>query len=146
MVLDSFFNSIFGWAIDISPVVGIAVVSFVMTFMATMAHKLMTDQKFIGELKKEMKEIRKEIKEAAQDPARMTELNKKSMEKSMLQMKHTFKPILITMIPILLVFGWLRSTYETIPINFFGIHSWLWTYFILAIIFSLVLKKILKVI
>ncbi len=145
MVLDSFFNSIFGWAIEMSPLTGIIVISFVMTLIATFIHKIMTDQNLLKNIKQEMKQIRKEIKEASQDPQRMAELNKKSMEKSMTQMKHTMKPILITMIIFFILFGWLRTTYDVLTLNFLGIHSWLWTYVILSFIFSLLLRKILKV-
>jgi len=145
MVFDSFFNSIFGWAIEISPLVGIIVVSFVMTLVATLIHKFMTDQKLLKNNKEEMKQIRKEIKEAAQDPTKMAELNKKSMEKSMTQMKHTLKPILITMIVFFILFSWLRATYDPLEVSLWFIHSWFWVYFVFAIISSIILRKILKV-
>ncbi|MBT3691517.1 DUF106 domain-containing protein [Candidatus Woesearchaeota archaeon] len=145
MVLESFFNSIFGWAIDISPRTGIIVVSFVMTLVATLIHKFMTDQTLLKNIKEEMKQIRKEIKEAAQDPAKMAELNKKSMEKSMTQMKHTLKPIIITMVVFFILFSWLRDKFDPLQVDFLFIHSWFWVYFVFAILFSLILRKILKV-
>ena len=119
MVLESFFNSIFGWAIDISPRTGIIVVSFVMTLVATLIHKFMTDQTLLKNIKEEMKQIRKEIKEAAQDPAKMAELNKKSMEKSMTQMKHTLKPIIITMVVFFILFSWLRDKFDPLQVDFY---------------------------
>ncbi len=145
MVLDSFFNSLFGWAIEMSPLTGIIVITFAMTLVATLIHKLMTDQKLLKNIKEEMKQIRKDIKQASQDPAKMAELNKLSMEKSMKQMKSTMKPILVTMVVFFILFSWLRTTYDPLPINFLGIHSWLWTYVILSFIFSLILRKILRV-
>ena len=145
MVLDSFFNSIFGWAIQMSPLTGIIVVAFTLTLIVTIVYKIMTDQDMLKNIKQEMKDIRKEIKLASQDPSKMAELNKRSMEKSMTQMKHTLKPTLITMLPLLFALTWLRNTYETLTLNFFGISSWLWTYIILSLIFSISLRKIMKV-
>lgn len=145
MALDSFFNSIFGWAIDISPLVGIIVVSFVMTLISTLIHKFMTDQKLLKGIKDDMKQIRKDIKAAAQDPTRMAELNKQSMEKSMTQMKHTLKPILITMVLFFILFSWLRATYDPMQVDFLFLHNWFWIYFVFAIIFSLIIRKILRV-
>jgi len=145
MVLDSFFNSVFGWAIEISPLFGVIMIAFAMTLMVTLIYKFLTDQKSMKRLKEEMKDLRKEIKLAAQDPAKMAELNKISIEKSMQQMKHSLKPTLITMLPLILVLGWMGSTYETLTLNFFGISSWLWTYIIISLIFSIVLRKVLRV-
>ncbi len=116
-----------------------------MTLVATLIHKFMTDQKLLKNIKEEMKQIRKEIKEAAQDPTKMAELNKKSMEKSMTQMKHTLKPILITMIVFFILFSWLRATYDPLEVSLWFIHSWFWVYFVFAIISSIILRKILKV-
>ena len=145
MVLDSFFDSIFGWAIQRSPLTGMVVVAFTLTLLVTIVYKIMTDQDMLKNIKQEMKDIRKEIKSASQDPTKMTELNKRSMEKSMTQMKHTLKPTLVTMLPLIFALTWLRNTYETLTLNFFGISSWLWTYIILSLIFSISLRKIMKV-
>lgn len=128
-----------------SPLTGIIFVSFILTLLSTLAYKLFTDQKLMKDVKDEMKDIRKEMKEFAHDPAKVAELQKRSLEKSANQMKQSFKPMLITIIPFLLVFNWLRTEYEVLTVNFLGISSWFWTYFIFTIIFSIVLRKLLKV-
>jgi len=147
MVLDSFFNAIFGWAIGQPPsLVGLIVVSIVLTFFVTLVYKFMTDQEALKSIKKEMKEIRKEMKEVKDDPTRMMELNKQSMEKSMVQMKNSFKPMIITFIPLIIIFGWLRNVYEGVDLNFLGfINGWLWVYIIFSMIISIILRKIMKV-
>jgi uncharacterized membrane protein (DUF106 family) len=145
MVLESFFNSIFGWAVEISPLTGVVVVAFVMTLLVTLIYKFMTDQEAMKNLKQEMKDLRKEIKLAAQDPVKMAELNKISMEKSMQQMKQSLKPTLITMLPLIFVLGWLKTTYEPLTLNLFGITSSLWAYIALSVVFSIVLRKMMKV-
>lgn len=146
MVLDSFFNSIFGWAIESSPLWGLFVVSFILTFFVTLVYKFMTDQEALKSIKQEMKEIRKEMKEFKDDPEKMMELNKRSMEKSMVQMKSSFKPMIITFIPLIIVFGWLRNIYEGVQLNFLGfIDGWLWVYIIFSMVISLTLRKLMRV-
>jgi uncharacterized membrane protein (DUF106 family) len=145
MVLDSIFNAAFGWAIEMSPLFGIIVISFTLTLFVTIVYKLTTDQETLRNIKQEMKNIRKEIKEVANDPTKIEELRKKSMEKSMIQMRHTMKPLLITTVPLLLAIKWLISTYQDKPLNFFGIHSGLWAYIVLSLIFNIIMRKILKV-
>jgi uncharacterized membrane protein (DUF106 family) len=75
----------------------------------------------------------------------MAELNKRSMEKSMTQMKHTMKPTLITMLPLILVFTWLRAEYTVKQVAFLGITSWLWIYIIFSLVISITIRKLLKV-
>ncbi len=144
-MLDSLFNSIFGWAIDISPIFGLFIIAFVLTLFVTLVYKFMTDQELLKSIKQEMKEIREEMKKFKDDPQKMMELNKKSMEHSLSQMKNTFKPMLITFIPLIIVFGWLRNIYGTLTLNFLGIHSWLLIYIIFSMVLSLILRKIMKV-
>ena len=144
MVLDSFFNAIFGWALDISPLVGILVISLVLTLLVTLAYKFMTDQHMLKNIKDEMKDLRKQMKENKHDQSKIMELQKISMEKSLKQMKQTFKPMLITMLPLLVIFSWLRNTYNPIgPIV--GSLTWIWVYIISSMIFSIILRKIMKV-
>jgi uncharacterized membrane protein (DUF106 family) len=145
MVLDSFFNGIFGWAINADPLWGLIFVSFVLTFLITLSYKFMTDQKLMKSVKEEMKDIRKQMKEFKDDPTKVMELQKRSMDKSMVQMKNSFKPMIITFIPLIIIFGWLRETYAELPIEFLWFSSWLWIYIIFSIIFSIFIRKLLKV-
>ena len=66
----------------------------------------------------------------------MMELNKQMMEDMPEQMKHSFKPMLVTMVPIIIMFGWLRANFAEI------LPSWFWWYIISSIIFSISLRKI----
>ncbi|MCD4759629.1 EMC3/TMCO1 family protein [archaeon] len=146
MVLDSFFDAIFGWVIEPSPLWGLLVVSLILTFFVTLVYKFMTDQEALKSIKQEMKDIRKEMKQFKDDPEKVMELNKRSMEKSMTQMKNSFKPMLITFVPLIIIFGWLRNTYEGVQLNFLGfIDGWLWVYLIFSMLASIILRKLMKV-
>ena len=144
MVFDSFFNSIFGGIIGMNPLGAILLISFILTLVITLLYKVFTDQKALKAIKDEMKEMREEMKNFKNDPQKMIELQKKSMQKSLEQMKHTIKPMLITMIPLIIIFGWLRTAYTEIGVLIFGL-SWLWIYILSSIIFSIILRKVLKV-
>ena len=144
MVFDSFFNSILGGVIEASPLGGILFISFLITLIITLLYKVFTNQEAMKAIKDELKEMRKEMKEFKEDPQKMMELQKKSMKKSMEQMKHSMKPMLITMIPLIIIFGWLRSVYAETGALIFGL-SWLWIYILSSVVFSIALRKILKV-
>jgi uncharacterized membrane protein (DUF106 family) len=144
-MLDTFFNTIFGWAINWSPLGGLFIIAFTLTFIITIIYKLMTDQEALKSIKEEMKQLRQEMKEAKDNPERLMELQKKSMEHSLKQMKMSLKPMLVTFIPLIIVFSWLKVAYSNLPINFIGIHSWLWIYVIFAVVSSIILRKALKV-
>ncbi|MDP6641876.1 MAG: EMC3/TMCO1 family protein [Candidatus Nanoarchaeia archaeon] len=147
MVLEGFFNAIFGSLIDYDPLIALLVISFILTLVTTLAYKYLTDQEKIKLLKAEIKEIQNDIKKFKDDPQKMMELQKQSFQKGFVDMmKHQFKPLLFTMIPIFIIFSWLRTTYASkgvlIPLVNFELFG---TYLISAIIFSMILRKILKV-
>ena len=144
-MLDSIFNSIFGNMIETHPTATLILISFLLTLFVSIFYKIFTDQKLMKSLKAEMKEIREDIKNFKNDPEKVMELQKKSMQKSMTHMKQTMKPTLITMLPLLIIFSWLRNIYNEITVNFIGIHSWFWVYLISSVVFSITLRKLLKV-
>ncbi len=125
---------------------GLLVVSLIVVLISTLIIKYMTDQKAIKGLRDEMKSLQAEMKKHKEDPKKFAEMQKKSMQKTMEQFKHNFKPMLITMIPFLLLFTWLRTYYTALgnPDVLFGL-SWFWSYFIFTMVLSLVLKKVLRV-
>lgn len=120
--------------------------SFLITGIITLAYKFFTDQKLMKELKDELKALQNEMKELKEHPEKVMELQKKAFEKNMKYMMQSLKPTLITMLPILLIFGWLRSYYTVLgnPVVLFGL-SWFWVYFIFTIILSIALRKLMKI-
>jgi uncharacterized membrane protein (DUF106 family) len=65
-------------------------------------------------------------------------LNKEMVEDMPEQLKLSMKPLLITIIPLLIFFGWMRSIFEGTPIA----STWLWWYIGFSIVFSISLRKI----
>ena len=121
-----------------NPITSILVISFLVTVFITIVRYFMTDRERMKEIKDRQKELRKEMKEVRDNPEKMMELNKKMMEDLPEQMRHSFKPMIITLIPILLIFGWLRATYALTSIS----STWLWWYIGSSIVFSIILSKL----
>lgn len=143
-MFDSFFNSIFGGLIDWNPLIGLLILSFLLTLLISLSYKFLTDQKLMKDHKDEIKILQKEMKELKNEPDKMMEKQKVLMEKNLKMMKHNFKPMLFTFIPLIIVFGWLRETYTPMGKLIFGM-SWFWIYLISAVVFSMVIRKLLKI-
>src|SRR3989344_1497929 len=143
-MLNSFFDSIFGFLISWSPLTGLLVVSLILTLITSLSYKFLTDQKELKEQKDSISRLQKELKSLKDDLKKMMEKQKEIMEINMKMMKHNIKPMLITFIPLIIIFSWLRVTYEPLGQLIIGL-SWFWIYLISAIIFSIIIRKVLKI-
>ena len=148
-MFDSFFNWLFRPILNLGPLLGVILISFLLAAFITFIYKITTDQEMMKSMREELKKFQKEMKELKDNPQKMMETQKKAMETNMKYMKHSFKPMIVTLIPLMVIFGWLRSTYDanTVILNLpFGLHfGWLGTYIISSIIFSTVLRKMFKI-
>ncbi|MBI2043878.1 DUF106 domain-containing protein [Candidatus Pacearchaeota archaeon] len=127
------------------PKTSVMVIGFFVVFVMTIVQKYFTDQKRLKELKARQKEIQKKTSEKKGDVEAYQKAQKESMQEtfqiSMEMMKHSFKPLLITFLPILLLIWWLKGVYVGTPIE----SSWIWWYLISAVASSIVLRKVLDV-
>ena len=155
MVFDSFFNAIFSPIVNlVGPATTVIFVSFLLTALVTWVYKLVTNQTLMKQMKEELKMYQDQMKEHKANPEKMMELQKKAMERNLQYMKHSFKPTFFTLIPLLIIFGWLRTTFTPygdlfhwgfwIPLFGTGM-SWLGTYILCSIIFSMVIRKLFKI-
>jgi len=146
MAYNSFLDPVLGPVMNIPSPWNIIVISLILTAIITIMYKFLTDQKLMKQLKGEMKDFQKEMKDLKDDPKKMMEVQKRAMEKNMKYMLQSLKPTLFTFIPLILIFGWLRSYYTAIgnPDVLFGL-GWIWIYIICSIAFSIGLRKLLKI-
>ncbi len=124
--------------IQANPRTAIIILSLIVTLFITVVTYFMTDRVRMKEIKDKQKALRLEIKEFKHDPAKIMELNKQMMEDMPEQLKHSFKPMLVTIIPLLILLGWLRSTFAETTIA----STWIWWYIGSSIVFSMGLRKI----
>ena len=123
--------------IEQNPRVAVIVIAFAVTIFITVIRYYMTDRDKMKEIRERQKALRAEMKEFKHSPEKMLELNQKMLEDFPEQMRQSFKPMVITLIPILLIFGWMRSVFALTAIA----NSWLWWYIGASIIFSIILSK-----
>ncbi|HLD54766.1 MAG TPA: EMC3/TMCO1 family protein [Candidatus Nanoarchaeia archaeon] len=121
------------------PKVSILIISFLVTLVMTLVTKKFTDQNRMKELKKIQKACQIKIKDAKGDMQKQAKINQEVMACTMELMKHSFKPMLITMIPIILLFSWVSGVYTAV------LKGWFWWYFGGAIVSSIALRKVLDV-
>ncbi|HNR25154.1 MAG TPA: EMC3/TMCO1 family protein [Methanobacteriaceae archaeon] len=98
----------------LGPILTVFIIAALVAFFITLANKLLVDQDRLEFLQKEMKGYQAEMMAAQKsgDQAAMAKVQKKQASFMKLQqemMGNSFKPMLVTMIPILLVFWWMAS-------------------------------------
>jgi len=115
--LNSILNFIFYPLLQIDPGLAIIILAFLITLFITLIHKFTTDQKKMKSLKDDMKKHQDDMKKHKNDPKKMMEIQKLVMDKNVEFMKHSLKPMLFTIIPIFLVFGWFHANLAYYPIS-----------------------------
>jgi uncharacterized membrane protein (DUF106 family) len=100
------------------------------------------DKEKLREIKKRQKDLSAEIKQHQKDGNhdKVMELNKELMAHIPETLKHSFKPMLITIIPVLIFFTFIKSAYAETAIS----STWFWWYLGGAIASSLIFRKLFK--
>jgi len=114
--MSSFLNQIFSQLIEFSPLLAVFVLSFIITLIMTLIYKYTTDQKRMKELRERLGQLQKEAKAAASDPKKMMKINSEMMTINGEYMKHSLKPMLISWIPVILIFAWMSANLAYEPI------------------------------
>lgn len=122
-----------------NPKASVIIISFLITLIMTLVTKKFTNQNRMKELKEIQKSCQIKLKDAKGDIKAQSEIQKQMMACSMELMKHSFKPMLFTFLPLIILFWWIRGIYTDV------FSGWIWWYIGTGIISSLILRKILKV-
>lgn len=154
MVLENMFDWLFSPLLKFGDGLGVIIISALLTLLITLFYKIFTNQELMKSLKAELKSMQKEMKTLKDNPEKFMKVQKQAMQKNLQYMKHSMKPTLITFIPLILIFGWLRLRFaEAGDIISWGVHiplfgtglGWLGTYFFSAVFFSIIFRKIMKI-
>ncbi len=126
---------------------GMIILVFIIAVFMTLVQKYGTDQETLRELKKEQKILQEEMKNYREHPEKMMELQKKQLEFIPKTMKLSMRPIVYTAIPLILFFRWFMDFFSAAgDPRILGFFSWFWFYLLGSIIFSSILRKVLKVV
>ena len=115
-IVETITNPILNPLLHLGVLWALIIVSLLVSLLVTFIYKFVTDQEEMKRLKTELKDYQKQMKESKESPEKLIELQKKAMSVNMQYMKHSFKPTLITFIPIILIFGWLNAHLAFVPI------------------------------
>jgi len=121
-----------------NPRISIICFSLVVSLFVTIVNYFILDKDRMRELKQKQKDLQAEMKNHKDNPAKMMELQKELMGHTMETMKHSMKPMLITWIPIILFFGWLRNVYGAER------TSDIWYYIGASLVGSIIFRKLFK--
>ena len=137
-------------------VLSILGISAALALFSTLVYKYATDQALMKAIKEEMKKLQAEMKANKENPQKIAELQGKLMPLNTKMMSQSFKPMILTIVPFLVIFALLGKVYNgltVIPLSFhFPLSNlatglgWVGTYVILSMIFTTVLRKALKVV
>ncbi len=143
IILNPTAGTLLNWNITL----GMAIIVLVISFFMTMIQKYGTDQKTLREMKEEQKRLNEEMKKVKEHPEKMLELQKESMKLALPMMRLSMRPVAYTAVPLILFFRWFSDFFSVFgDFRFFGILSWFWFYLLGSIIFSSIMRKVLKVV
>ncbi len=115
---DPFLDAIFGVFLNLGPVPALIVLSLIIALLGILVHKKFTNQEELKKSREDVTEIKKQLKEVSKtDPQKAMDLNKEQIEKTATQFRSTWKPMIITLLPFLILFGWLLINVGNQPIK-----------------------------
>ncbi len=125
-----------------NPKISMILLAVLVSLFISIVNFFILDKDRMRAIKKRQKELQKEMKvhQKAGNQDKMMELNKELLSQTGEMMRHSFKPMLITLIPIIIFFSFMRSIYDTTTIA----DTWFWWYLLGAIIGSILWRKLLK--
>lgn len=124
------------------PHLSIIVFSAVITFFISIVNFFIMDKDKMKQLKARQKEIQAQLKKHQKEgnQEKMMELNKELLSQTGETLKHSLRPMLITMIPVLLSFNYMRKLFMETALQ----GTWFWWYLGSAIVFSIFFRKLFK--
>ena len=126
--------------IQTNPLLSVVIISIIITSIMTALRYFITDRELMRDIKEKQKAIREEMKRYKDNAEKLSELNKQMMEQFPVQMKQSLKLMLITIVPMIIIFTWLRKTFALTTMA----STWIWWYIGFSMAFSITLGKILK--
>lgn len=93
------------------------IISILITLLSTLAYKYTTDQRKLKRVKEDIKKLRVKQKKHVDNQKKFMAIQKEMMTKNTDLMKESFKPMIYTMIPLILILSWMAGNLAFEPIN-----------------------------
>jgi len=131
-------------------------ISAILSLATTLVYKYATDQSLMKQIREDMKKYQEQMKTHKDDPQKVAELQGQMMPLNSKLMMQSMRPMLITTVPFLIVFALLGKVFNGLTVIPFAFHfplshletglGWVGTYVICSMIFTTLLRKVLKVV
>jgi len=127
----------------------ISAISGGLALLSSLIRMAVLDMEKMKDIKERLKEQQKIIKEATKKGQikKAQKAQEELMKLTIENLKHGMKPMIYTIIPFILIFGWLKGEYGNAGTvaTLFGFNlDWFWWYLISAMIISMILNKLFK--
>jgi uncharacterized membrane protein (DUF106 family) len=130
------------------PRASIIIISLTVSLFVTLINYFFLNKEKMKEIKERQKVLKEEMKrhQKAGNQEKLMELNRELLSHSMEMFRHSFKPMLITIIPIILLFSFVKTAYvnTALAANWFIAPKWFWYYLLGAIAGGMIFKKIFR--
>ncbi|WP_407377862.1 DUF106 domain-containing protein [Methanobrevibacter sp.] len=113
-------NTVFGPILSIdpnpaNPALTVLIVAFIVSLITTIANKYLVDQDELNEQQAKMKEFQSQLRDAqkrgdGKEIARLQAQQAELMGDQTAMMTNQFKPMIVTLVPIFLIFFWMRQS------------------------------------
>jgi len=123
-----------------NPRTSVIIASLLISFFISLVNYFVLNKEKMHEIKGKQKALQEEMKKHKDNPEKLMELQKEMFSHMGETMKHSMKPMLITFIPLIILFPILRGMLLTTEIA----GTWFWWYLGSSIIGSMVFRKLLK--
>ena len=123
-----------------NPKIGVIAIAVFISLIVTVANYFLMDKKRMREIKERQKVLQAELKKHKGNVDKEKEIGQELMSHAAETLRHSFKPMLITLIPIIFIFGWMRKLLVDTSIA----GTWFWWYLIGAIVAGMVFRKVFK--
>ena len=135
-----------GYFLKLNVNIGFILIVLLIVFLTTLVQKYGSDQEALKNLREEQKKLQEEMKKYKDDPVKIMEFQKKQFEQIPRTFEHSMAPLVYTAIPFVLLIRWFTDIFKNLgDPKILGFLGWIWAYLLLSIIFSTILRKILKV-
>ncbi len=95
----------------------VILISFCIALLTVIIYKYTTDQLLMKNLKEQIAKLQKEAKASMHDQKKAMGIHKQMMDKQMVMFSHSMKSTFITLLPIIILFGWLNANLAYNPLT-----------------------------
>ena len=122
------------------PRTAVIIASLLISLFISVVNYFVLNKERMQEIKKRQKDLQEEMKQHKDNPQRMMELQKEMFSHMGETFKHSMKPMMITFIPIILLFPIVRNLLLSTEIA----STWFWWYLGASIVSSMIFRKLFK--